>query len=145
MALHGMNVLYIDYEGTLELIRYRLEFMGATPKVAEYIAYMKALGAITGDAAHSLAEWVRTHEVRCVVVDSMARALAAGGLDENSNSDLNVFFGALEEIRSTGAALLLDHVGHKADGVELPSPRGASAKIDQVAVAYHFDQQMAWS
>lgn len=146
MALKGMNVLYIDYEGTVELIRYRLKCMGASSEAAQHIAYVKALGPVSGDAARSLAAWVRAHAVKFVVVDSVARALAAGGLDENSNSDLNVFFGALEEVRATGAALLLlDHVGHRSDGQELPSPRGASAKVDQVAVAYYFDQEVAWS
>lgn len=146
MALQGMKVLYIDYEGTVELIRYRLKSMGATPEAAQNIAYIKALGPVSGDAAHSLAKWVSNHEVSLVVVDSVARALAAGDLDENSNADLNRFFGGLERVRATGAALLLlDHVGHKADAVELPSPRGASAKVDQVSVAYYFDQAVPWS
>ena len=146
LAFEGERALYIDFENTMPLATHRLKLLGATFSESENVAYMKTYDSISGAAGDDIVEWVRTNEVKFVVVDSVARALAAAGLDENSNSEVNVFFAGLERLREAGVAvLLLDHVGHKSDGVDLPSPRGASAKVDQVAVAYYFDQVEAWT
>lgn len=146
LAFEGERALYIDFENTMPLATHRLKLLGATFSDSENVAYMKTYDSICGAAGADIAEWVRTNEVKFVVIDSVARALAAAGLDENSNSEVNVFFAGLEMLREAGVAvLLLDHVGHKADAIELPSPRGASAKVDQVAVAYYFDQVEPWT
>lgn len=145
LALQGERSLYIDFENTMPLATHRLKLLGASLSDSESIAYMKTYDSLSGLAGEDIVEWVRVNEVKFVVIDSVARALAAAGLDENSNSEVNVFFAGLEKLREMGASvLLLDHVGHKSDGVDLPSPRGASAKVDQVAVAYYFDQVEAW-
>lgn len=140
----GGRVLVIDYEGSRELTVYRMKLLGMTKEQSHLIAYVKAIESVSGDHAVSVASWVRENDIRLVVLDSVARGLAAAGCDENANGDVARFFADFEVLRSTSAAvLMIDHIG-KGNTPEMPTPRGASAKVDQVSVAYYFDTVRPW-
>lgn len=145
-ARRGRRSIFIDYEGTQEDTRYRLQLMGCTEDQAALIGYVKALEALDETLTTQLSAWVKQEDIRLVMVDSLARALAAAGLEENTNRDVVSFFAMMEHLRTSGAALcFIDHVGHPRDGTGMPSPRGGSAKVDQVTAAYWVRVRRPWS
>lgn len=146
VARDGFNALFIDYEGAREVTRYRLKAMGATEEEASRIMYVKAEDVMDRDMVAQLTRWLLAHQIQLVAVDSLSRALAASDLDETNNRDVIGFFAKMEPLRASGAAIcFIDHIGHPRADVDLPSPRGASAKVDQVAVAYYVRQGRTWS
>lgn len=145
-ARRGRRSVLIDYEGTQDVARYRLQRMGCTEEEAALIGYVKALEELDVAAAAQLSAWVRQEGIGLVMVDSLARAMAAANLEENQNGDVVAFFARMERLRTSGAALcFIDHVGHPRDGIGMPSPRGGSAKVDQVTAAYWVRVRKAWS
>lgn len=141
------RTLYVDYENGERWIRSRLKRLGMTREQAKFSAHIHAYTPISGaNSPFDLSEYVSEHNIKLVVIDSLARALAAAGKDENSNGDVAWFFGSLEPLRKTGATILvIDHVGHSNEEHFTRKPRGASAKIDQVSIAYFFNVQSSWS
>ena len=142
----GGHALYIDYEGTREWMLHKLMLLGCTEQDASRIWYVKAREPLAPPAVRWLSQVMSDLGVRVLVVDSLARALAASNLEEQSNGDLNRFFDAMEPLRLSGAAVVfIDHVGHQKDALAMPSPRGASAKVDQVSAAYWVRVREGWS
>lgn len=145
-ATLGFRAVLIDYEGTVELALHRLKQLGCTSDSAARIYYCKARGPLDSAVVKALAEWMTTAEVRVLVIDSLGRALAAADFEEQSNGDINRFFDSVEPLRSAGASIVfIDHIGHQRDGGGMPSPRGASAKVDQVSAAYWMRVRQPWS
>jgi len=145
-AQRGETVLYIDYENGERWIRGRLKRLGMTKEQGAKVAHLHAMQALSAESNGDLCRFVRDQGVTLVVIDSLARALASARRDENLNSDIAWFFGSLEHLRATGVCvLIIDHVGHNHGGHKVQKPRGGSAKIDQVGVAYYFRVTEAWS
>lgn len=145
-AQRGGTVMYLDYEGTRNWMAHKLVLMGCTEQEASLIWYGKPRGPLTTSTVRWLADFAMALHAKVLIVDSLARALAAANLEEQSNGDLNRFFDAMEPLRATGAAVIfIDHVGHQKDTLAMPSPRGASAKVDQVSAAYWLRVREGWS
>lgn len=145
-ARRGGSAMYLDYEGTRDWMAHKLMLMGCREQDAARIWYGKARGPLSPSAVRWLARALTDMQVKVLVVDSLARALAAANLEEQSNGDLNRFFDAMEPLRLCGTAVVfIDHVGHQKDALAMPSPRGASAKVDQVSAAYWVRVREAWS
>lgn len=145
-ARRGGVAMYLDYEGTRNWMAHKLMLMGCTEESAARIWYGKARGPLSPTVVGWLARFLPDMRVNLLVIDSLARALAAAPLEEQSNGDLNRFFDAMEPLRLSGTAVVfIDHVGHQKDSLAMPSPRGASAKVDQVSAAYWVRVREAWS
>lgn len=150
MARKGLRTVFLDYEGTEGLTRHRLKAMGLTKEQASLVGYQKMLDGMRPADVEHVNVWCQMHEVQLLIVDSVARALASAGLDEIDNKGFAEFIQMLEPLRSgTQAVLLIDHIGHLREQKEqsdfVPTPRGASAKVDQVALAIYFKQVKAWN
>ena len=145
-AQRGETVLYIDFENGERLIRSRLKSLGLTKEQGTRVAHHQAIDKLSLGGDGAICAFVRDHNVTLVVIDSLARALASAKREENLNSDIAWFIGTLEHLRATGTCvLILDHVGHPQGTQGVQKPRGASAKIDQVSIAYYFKVIRSWS
>lgn len=145
-AQRGEAVLYIDIENGERLMRARLKSLGLTKEQGARVAHYQAIDQLSLSCDSAICEFIRDHSITLVVIDSLTRALASAGCDENLNSDIARFIGSLEHLRATGTCvLILDHVGHPQGTQGVQKPRDASAKIDQVSIAYYFKVIRSWS
>jgi hypothetical protein len=88
-----------------------------------------ALGLISETGRGRLVEFLRSHDAEVVILDPLAPALAAFGLDENSNSDIAVFFSWWTDVlREAGVEddFICHHSGHEGE-----RSRGASRLLDE--------------
>jgi hypothetical protein len=88
-----------------------------------------ALGLISETGRGRLIEFLRSHDAEIVILDPLAPALAAFGLDENSNSDIAVFFSWWTDVlREAGVEddFICHHSGHEGE-----RSRGASRLLDE--------------
>jgi AAA domain len=137
----GGRVVYVDLENGARRQAGRLAAILADRPASTRLAIPERLryypqprfAALTSESAR--AAW-RTQFAGAdlVIVDSIARALAMLGLDEDRAADFTTFMvGHIDPIAAQGSAvLLLDNTGHE----EKKRTRGSSAKLDLVEVVY---------
>jgi hypothetical protein len=88
-----------------------------------------ALLLSTPQGRRRLAQWLRDHGIALVILDPLAPLLAAHGLDENSNTDVALFFSWWAEtlvLAGISNDLIVHHTGHAGD-----RSRGASRLLDE--------------
>lgn len=152
VSLAGGLVLVIDYESNRLTLKARLKAMGVTKEQAGRIAYWRVTGSLMPE--HELGQqfqaWCATYSPTLCVLDSVAKAMGAAGLNESVNSEFirweSGVVNPLTQARIT--SLLIDHTGHQnSERVSTKvSARGASAKKDQVSgCAYHFETVDHWT
>lgn len=125
---NGGTVLYLDPEDNPVGIARRMASFGARKETV--VERFKYAHNPSPDDFGVLIPWARKHKPTLVVLDGVAEALAAEGLDENSSGDVLQFFrDRVRPFADAGAAVLLsDHVtkGTEARG---RWARGSSAKL----------------
>lgn len=129
-ALHnGQGAMLIDYEDTAATCRARLLALGATLDDLTRFRYVPGR-AFTDADLHELRTIAAGLHGGPIIVDAVAPALAADGLDENSNTDVsNWTVRVLRPLARTGSPVIgLDHVG-KAKQDRARGARGAGAKL----------------
>lgn len=133
----GLSVLYLDEEGSLDVISERLEGLGGDPAVLDDLFHYYQSPGITL-SEKSLTDLNHTaREIRpaLVVFDSWADFLALEGLSENDSVDITRWvLGVLYPLRDLGASvLLLDHVNKEAKG---RGGRGSTAKLAKLDAGF---------
>jgi len=97
--------------------------------VANLRGMASALTLVTDSGRRRFGQWLRDLGAQVVVLDPLAPALAAFGLDENSNSDVARFFGYWSEALALGGVVddvIVHHAGHGGE-----RSRGASRLLDE--------------
>lgn len=125
----GRGAMLIDYEDTAATCRARLLALGATPDDLTRFRYVPGR-AFTDAELHELRTVAAGLHGGPIIIDAVAPALAAEGLDENSNTDVsNWIVRVPRTLARTGSpTILLDHVGkQKQDRAR--GARGAGAKL----------------
>lgn len=129
-ALHaGLGSMLIDYEDTASTCRSRLLALGTTLDELTRFRYVPGR-AFTEAELHELRTIAAGLNGGPIIIDAVAPALAAEGLDENSNTDVsNWIVRVPRPLARTGSpVILLDHVGkQKQDRAR--GARGAGAKL----------------
>jgi hypothetical protein len=111
----GRRVLVIDYEDTIAGIAERLLLLGATIAEIELLDYVSPATSIEYGLQRAEAH---ADVYSLVVLDSTGEAMAAGGIDTNSDPETARWFTLLKRLmRATGgpAMLILDHVPKATD------------------------------
>lgn len=114
----GAPVVYIDYEDTAPGIVGRLLALGCPkPDIAKWFAYIRPDEPLSPAAAAVLALCLDPVP-RLAVIDGVTEAMAAHGLDPNSNSEVAAFNAKLPKpIAAAGAAVvMIDHVTKSREG-----------------------------
>lgn len=129
-SLHaGHGAMLIDYEDTAATCRARLTALGATLEDLTRFVYIPGRTFTDSDL-----DEIRTRTVGLdggpVIIDAVAPALAADGLDENSNTDVTLWIGRIPRTlaRTGSPIIMLDHVG-KSKIDRARGARGAGAKL----------------
>jgi hypothetical protein len=138
------SVLYIDMESDPVTITSRLRTLGITQEQLALVRYLRVRWepVALANAVEQICVRIAAHIPSLVVMDGMASALAQLGRDENSNSDVSAFTGAvLRPIADAGpAVVVVDHMAkpqHGDRGQQSRYARGASAKLaDATGAAY---------
>jgi len=141
----GKRVMFFDEEiGTNETAE-RLEAMGATTDDLNRLFYFPfALINSLDKMAALILEGIQQEDITFVGLDSISKALAAGGLDENSNSDCTKFMRAWVTPASHqyGATVVyLDHIPKVEDDGSYS--RGASSKLADTDIQWHIKATVA--
>ena len=125
----GHGAMLIDYEDTASTCRTRLLALGATHDDLARFRYIPGR-AYTDADLHELRTIAAGLNGGPIILDAVAPALAADGLDENSNTDVsNWIVRVLRPLARTGSPVIaLDHVG-KAKQDRARGARGAGAKL----------------
>ena len=125
----GRGAMLVDYEDTAATCRARLTALGATPDDLARFRYVPGR-AFTNAELHELRTLAAGLNGGPIIIDAVAPALAAEGLDENSNTDVsNWIVRVPRQLARTGSpVILLDHVG-KAKQDRARGARGAGAKL----------------
>lgn len=126
---HNQGAMFIDYEDTAATCRSRLIDLGATIDDLARFRYVPGR-AFTDADLHELRTVAAGLDGGPIIIDAVAPALAAEGLDENSNTDVSNWIVRLpRQLARTGSpTILLDHVGkQKQDRAR--GARGAGAKL----------------
>ena len=125
----GRGACLVDFEDTEHTCRARLLALGCTLEHLERFSYVRGK-LFTEDDLGALRTLCAGLDGGPVIIDSVAAALAAHGLDENSNTDVsNWIVNFARPLARTGSSvILLDHVGkNKQDRAR--GARGAGAKL----------------
>ncbi len=141
----GKRVMFFDEEiGTNETAE-RLEAMGANTDDLNRLFYFPfALINSLDEMAALILEGIQQEGITFVGLDSISKALAAAGLDENSNSDCTKFMRAWVTPASHqyGATVVyLDHIAKVEDDGSYS--RGASSKLADTDVQWHIKATVA--
>lgn len=127
----GHRVMMLDEEGGSETIAEKLIALGATEDDAERLTYIEFPGrgwnAADVGELHALTAAV---EPSMILFDSCAAFMARAGLDENSASDVTIWWAnVLTPLARTfrAAVTVIDHDGK--DGTESRYSRGSGAKL----------------
>jgi len=141
----GKRVMFFDEEiGTNETAE-RLEAMGATTDDLNRLFYFPfALINSLDEMAALILEGIQQEGITFVGLDSISKALAAAGLDENSNSDCTKFMRAWVTPASHqyGATVVyLDHIAKVEDDGSYS--RGASSKLADTDIQWHIKATVA--
>lgn len=153
VARGGGIVLLIDYESNRRTVRERLKALGVTREEAGRIAYWKTSASLLDGRPDRkvLDAWIRRAHPSLVVLDSVAKSMAAAALNE---SDPGEYIRWQQQVVETWTSqritsLLIDHTGHQGGsrpGSGRPAARGASSKKDQVSGAsYYFEVRKHWT
>jgi KaiC/GvpD/RAD55 family RecA-like ATPase len=140
----GRHVMWLDWEVGRAQARRRFKSAGITEAMArEFIRY-RYLPPIT-DTSSATVERLRTEVAQLdrplVVIDSMSKALAGTGCDENSNSDVSRFTDAILQrgMKGAGATVyVIDHEGRNQTKSSDYVARGASTKDADADITYRF-------
>ena len=129
----GETAVVLDWEGPAWRFANRLTNLGATPAHGDLVHHYTS-ASISLDV---LADEVLQYEPALVVIDSAAKLYADHDLDENSARDSLTLFSSLARPLSNAGALvvIVDHVVKVAED-RGKWPRGSSAKLGDVDVAY---------
>lgn len=133
---NGRAVVYLDYEGSARIVGERLAALGLTPdQVDAHLLYHRP-GIVTRDIAARLTAAVTATDTALVIIDGVAKALAAAGYSEDKAPDVLAWLvTAVNPLADAGAAvLMLDHVVKEKDGRGLWA-RGSGAKLGEVSGA----------
>lgn len=153
VARGGGLVLLIDRESNRRTVRDRLKALGVSKEEAGRIAYWKTHESLMAgrNGRRHLDSWLATHSVTLIVLDSVAKDMAAAGLSENDPGEYIRWQQAVVEPWTAAriTSLLIDHTGHagaqRAPGARVAA-RGASSKKDQVSGAsYYFEVLEHWT
>lgn len=135
----GERALFLDYEDSATGIAERLFLLGATAQQASLIDYVNPTTGI-GYGIEKIEQ--RANEYGVVVVDSTGEAMAAGGIDPNSDTETARWFVLVKHLcRLPGgpAVIVLDHVPKDKDA---PSSYAIGSQRKRAAVtgaAYRVD------
>ena len=149
-ASNGVALL-IDYESNGGTVKERLKSLGVTKKQAARIAYWRVSGSLLpGKPTRALLDdFLARYQGSFILLDSVARACSAAGLNDNDNADYNLFdAGVTDRLQSAGnTVVLIDHVGHIDEQRRGPvKARGASSKADRVSgSAWYWEAKDGWS
>lgn len=132
----GRVVIYLDYEGSARIVGERLGALGLDPELVDAHLLYHRPGIVTRDVAARLTAAVEATNTALVIIDGVAKALAAAGLSEDKAPDvLQWLVTAVNPLAEAGAAvLMLDHVVKEKDGRGLWA-RGSGAKLGEVSGA----------
>ncbi|MFM2078879.1 MAG: hypothetical protein RJA49_2769 [Actinomycetota bacterium] len=137
----GVRVLLIDYEDNVAGTVERLLLLGATLDDLALLTYVSPVTGLVRGVESAVASGT---EYSLIVLDSTGEAMAAGGIDGNSDSEAAQWFALLKTLmRATGdpAIVVLDHIPKAADvpsAYAIGSQRkraaitGASYRVDTV-------------
>lgn len=153
VARGGGLVLLIDRESNRRTVRERLKALGVTKEEAGRIAYWKTHESLMAGrhGRRYLDSWLAAYSVTLIVLDSVAKDMAAAGLSENDPGEYIRWQQAVVEPWTAAriTSLLIDHTGHagaqRTPGARVAA-RGASSKKDQVSGAsYYFEVLEHWT
>lgn len=153
VAAFGSVVVLIDYESNRRTVRERLKALGVTREVAGRIAYWKTSESLMSgrEGRVVLDAWLARHRPALIVLDSVAKSMAASSLSENDPGEYIRWQQQVVEPWTSQhiTSLLIDHTGHQGankPGSGRPAARGASSKKDQVSGAsYFFEVKTHWT
>jgi len=133
----GGRVLYLDEEGSLNMVSERLEALGADLDTLDerFFYYQAPTITLSGESLAALFETVEDAKPDLIVFDSWADFLALDGLDENSSMDITRWIKHISDPLKNGGAtvLLLDHVNKEDSG---RGTRGSTAKLAKPDVLF---------
>lgn len=148
-------VAFVDYEDDRRSFRKRLKALGILKEEASRIAYWKVDQSIMRGTTLGQAwlGWCYAFRPVLVVIDSVSKACAAAGLDDESNPQFQSWDnGVIVPLTMLGIATMrIDHTGHDDDGGfgtsrKKTRARGASSKKDAVSGAsYLHETTEPWS
>ncbi|MHB1582988.1 MAG: AAA family ATPase [Acidimicrobiales bacterium] len=142
----GGSALVLDYEDSARTWAARLRELGAGPDDLASVVYLRGAGAPTESDLGWLPRLAGVFSP-LVVIDSVAEAMAAAGLDENDAGDVTLFHQRVTRplADAGGTVLLLDHVV-KDQGGRGRWARGSGAKLAAVTgAAFSFEIDEAFS
>lgn len=115
----GRHVFYLDHEGTEMSLLARLEDMGAAhDAIIQRFHYINRVGETWTPAAMAeLRALLAAVHPSLVIIDAVAGAMAAEGLNPESNPDIEKWSGGIPAlIKGSGAAgLFIDHLNKNVD------------------------------
>lgn len=109
----GRDVLFLDWEDSPLTLAARLEQVGVTrATMVRHLIFIRPEEKWNAAAQRSLAAAVEGRKIALAIVDSVGEAMAADGVNSNSDDEVARWFrGAVRFLADGGAAvLLLDHV-----------------------------------
>lgn len=140
----GRHVMWLDWEVGRRQARRRFKAAGITGDMAREFVRYRYLPPIKDTSAATI-ERLRAEvaqlERPLVVIDSMSKALAGAGCDENSNSDVSRFTDAVLQrgLKSAGGTVyVIDHEGRNQTKSSDYVARGASTKDADADITYRF-------
>jgi hypothetical protein len=140
----GRSVIMLDYESSGVVAAGRLLALNVdADRVREHFIYLQ-WPHLDGLGLAQLASLGAKYSPSLVVVDSMAKALAAQGLDEDRAPDVLGWFTTVGRVLNGSTLLLLDHVT-KANDQRGRWARGSSAKLGEVDAAFTMRVDHPWS
>ncbi len=114
---NGGRVLFIDYEDNPNGIAERLVLLGLTDEEIALVDYRNPTSGI-GYGIQQLKERAIAGEYALIIIDSTGEAMAAGGVDSNSDNEVAQWFALCKQLlRLPGApaVLVLDHIPKATD------------------------------
>jgi hypothetical protein len=141
----GHRVLMVDYEDTAAGAAERLLLLGATLDDLSRLAYVNPATSIEYGLRH-----VEAHpdEFTLMVIDSTGEAMAAGGVDSNSDTEGASWFSLVKRIaRASGrpAVVVLDHVPKDKDAPSLYAIGSQRKRAAVTGASYRVDTITAFS
>lgn len=145
------TAVFVDYEGNRASFKERMKALGVTRSEAARIAYWSLSCSLMSNTASGRAwlNWVDLYLPGFVVIDSVSKACAAAGLNDDNNPEYQRWDnGVIVPLTQRGITTLrIDHTGHASmTGSGGSRPRGASAKTDAVSgAAFLFQPIEHWT
>lgn len=140
----GQRIVYFDDENGVRTISERLQDMGVDPARVDELLYYLPFPSLpmTEEARRNYAALLEDIEPDLVVFDSWINFLASAGLNENENTDIQMWCTAFTKpARDEGiTVVILDHVPHEGSRA-----RGASRKKDEADVQWQLFRNKPYS